>query len=129
MFVPQVGVHAVEGGRQAADAAVTGHLHLLQALPLTRQESSCSIKAEEEVRLPVDDQNSDSFTPVGAYVGHEVIAGHHSNLEIQAGLLHDFLYGSSAGQGVDASRIADHTDTCRGRGCRLASIHCVERLV
>lgn len=68
------------------------------------------------MRLPVDAQNSDSFTPVGAYVGYEVIAGHHSNLEIQAGLLHDFLYGSSAGQGVDASRIADHTDTCRGWG-------------
>lgn len=63
VFVPQVGVHAVEGGRQAAAAAVTGHLHLLQALPLTTQESSRSIKPEGEVRLPVDAQSSHSLKP------------------------------------------------------------------
>lgn len=45
------------------------------------------------------------------YVGHEIIAGHHGDLEFKAGLLGDFLYGVGAGQRVHAARVADHTDT------------------
>lgn len=122
VFVPQVGVHTVEGRRQLADAAIPSHLDLRQALPLTTEESLRSMNTEGEVRLPVDTLNSNSFTQVGAYMGDEVIAGHYSNLEIQPGLLDNFLYGSSAGQGVDASCIADHTDTCGGRSLRLTLI-------
>lgn len=125
-MVPQVGVHTVEGRRQLADAVITSNPHLPQALPLTKGEESLqSINSEGEVRLPVDTQNSNSFTQKEAYMGYEVITGHHSNLEIQPSLLYNFLYGSSAGQWVDASCIADHTDTCGGRSFRLTLIHYV----
>lgn len=45
------------------------------------------------------------------YMRHEVITGHHGNLEFKAGLLGYFLYGFSAGQRVHTTRITDHADT------------------
>lgn len=45
-------------------------------------------------------------------MGHEVITGHHGDLEVETSLLNDFLYGVSTGQRVHASRVTDHTNTC-----------------
>lgn len=45
------------------------------------------------------------------YVRHEVITGHHGDLEFETGLLGYFLYGFCAGQRVHAARITDHADT------------------
>lgn len=45
---------------------------------------------------------------------HEVIPGHHGDLEVQAGLLDDFLYGFGAGQRVHTSGVTHHADTCEG---------------
>ena len=46
---------------------------------------------------------------------HEVISGHHGNLQGNAGLLGDFLQRGSTRQRVNATSVAHHTDTCGGR--------------
>lgn len=56
-------------------------------------------------------------------MGHEVVPGHHGDLEVQAGLLDDFLYGLSTGQRVHTSCVTDHTDTCNTPGPSLSADH------
>lgn len=48
-------------------------------------------------------------------MGHEVIAGHHGDLQVQPSLSDHFLYGGGAGQRVDAAGVADDADTWRGQ--------------
>lgn len=51
-----------------------------------------------------------------SHLRHEVVAGHHGDLHVDAGLLDDFLYGLSARQRVHAARVAHHADPCGGDG-------------
>lgn len=53
-------------------------------------------------------------------MGHEVVAGHHGDLQVQPRLPEDFLYGLGAGQRVHPPGVADHADTWRAERPALA---------
>lgn len=53
-----------------------------------------------------------TWLPWRPYIGHEVITGHHGNLQVHTSFTDDFLYSCSTCQGVHSSRITDDSNAC-----------------
>lgn len=55
-------------------------------------------------------------------MGHEVVASHHGDLEVEARLFDDLLHGLRARQRIDASRVTHDANACEGGKVEQVSI-------